>query len=97
MELSITYAPNGENLHSAMFEYDKNGNLIHLKWMGGLNTENIYTHDNFGNEIEYKSVGLNGQLSDHRVMTYKDKLVMTRTHYKNDKLSLYFKFEYEHH
>jgi hypothetical protein len=94
---SINYAPNGEKLDSTKYVYDQNGKLTHLKWMGGLNTNNVYTYDNFGNEIEYKSLALNGQLSDHRVMSYNDRLIMTRIHYKNKEINRYFKFEYERH
>ena len=74
---------------STEFEYDERGNLTHLNWMGGLNTIGSYKYDAVGNEIEYWSG------TDHRIMTYRDRLVQTRIHYKEKTIEYYFRFAYE--
>lgn len=97
MVFSYSYSPTGEKIDSSKFEYDENRKLTHLKWMGGLNTNSVYTYDKLGDEIEYRSIAFNGKLSDHRKMSYSDRLIKTRIHFKDNEISRYFKFEYERH
>ncbi len=92
---SINLGSDNERLDSTEYGYDENGNLTHLNWMGGLNTKSIYKYDSDGNEVEYSSVAFDNQISDHRVMTYQNKLVQTRIHYDGKKIKYYFAFDYE--
>ncbi len=95
MIFSFSYSSTGEKIDSSKYEYNRKRQLTHLQWMGGLNTNSEYTYDKFGNEIEYRSIAFNGKLSDHRKMSYNDRLIITRVHYKYDKINRYFKFIYE--
>jgi hypothetical protein len=92
---SVNYAPDGTELDSTTYEYDNNGKLTHLSWMGGLNTHSTYKYDSEGNEIEYISTAFGGQINDHRIMSYLNGLPITRFHYEKGKIKLYFKFTYE--
>lgn len=94
---SKSYDENNNAIDSSEYSYDKNGNLISLNWMGGLGTKSFYTYDTDGNEIEYRSVSFENQISDQRVMTYKNKLVQTRIHYEGKIVKYFFKFDYLFH
>lgn len=92
---SKRYDKDNNSTDSTEYAYDKNGNLNSLNWMGGLGTKSLYTYDTDGNEIEYRSVAFGNQISDHRVMTYKNSLVQSRIHYEGKSVKYFFKFEYE--
>lgn len=92
---SLSYDNENNAKDSTEYSYDKNGKLLSLNWMGGLDTKSAYVYDTDGNEIEYRSIAFGNQISDHRVMTYKNNLIQTRIHYKDKSVKYLFKFDYE--
>lgn len=92
---SVNYLQNGQAIDSTFFEYNENGKLTSLNWNGGLGTKSIYKYDALDNEIEYQSVAFDGLISDHRIMTYNGKLVITRVHYDKEKIKYNFRFVYD--
>lgn len=94
---SVSYSPKGEPMDSTYYEYDHQGNLTYLNWIGGLNTKSRYRYDDLNNNIEYQSLSKSGETTNHRVMEYKGKLMKTRIHYNGSEINRYFLFTYSRH
>ena len=92
---SISYSPDGAKSDSTLYEHDQNGNLTSLDWIGGLNTKSKYLYDEIGNNTEYQSISMNGQIAERRTMDYIGRLVKSRIHFKQNQIDKYYKFEYK--
>lgn len=85
----------GEDIDAAEFTYDEKGRLLKNEWIGGLSTQKLYTYDELGNNLEYKSIDYNKQIDDHRIMTYSGELIESRIRYADQKFDSYTKFIYK--
>ncbi len=107
---SVHFNKDGKISNTELYEFNKRGKNIYYNSLNGNKKREVkyeYTYDSAGNEIEYKSTELEGDVLDHKtlelngvvtarnIMTFEQGLLRKRIQYINGKIEMYANFEYE--